>query len=41
MGDGGGGLLALGDFRKFVTKIMHFTHISAKIRPKNSALVYY
>jgi len=33
--------LALGEFRKFVTKIIHFRHISAKIQPKNLKLVHY
>jgi len=32
---GGGEALALGDFCKFVTKIMHFRHISAKLHPQN------
>jgi len=31
----GGEPPALGDFLKFVTKIMHFMHISAKIQLKN------
>jgi len=32
---------ASGDFWKFVTKILHFKHISAKIWPKNLKLVHY
>jgi len=34
-GAGGGEYAGLGDFWKFVTKTMHFRHISAKIQPKN------
>jgi len=34
-GAGGGKPPALGDFWKFVTKIMHFRHISAKFQAKN------
>jgi len=33
--------LALGDFWKFVAKITHFRHISAKIQPKNLKLVLF
>jgi len=29
------------DFWKFVIKVMHFRHISAKIQPKNLKLAYY
>jgi len=32
---------ALADFLKFVTKIIHFKHITAKIQPKNMKLVHY
>jgi len=31
--------LSLGNFRKFVAKITHFRHISAKIQPKNLKVV--
>jgi len=34
-GAGGGEPPVLGDFWKFVTKIMHFRHISVKIKLKN------
>jgi len=32
---GGEELPALGNFKKFVTKIVHFRHVSAKIESKN------
>jgi len=38
---GGGEPQALGEFLNFVSKIMHFRHISAKIQPKNLKLVHY
>jgi len=31
----------LGNFWKFISKIMHFRHISVKTQPKNLKLVYY
>jgi len=34
-GAGSGELLALGNFRKYTTKIVHFRHVLAKILPKN------
>jgi len=40
-GSGSGEPPTLGNFWRFVTKIMHFRHISAKIQPKNLNLVYY
>jgi len=41
MGRWGGEPPTLGDFKKIVTKITRFGHISAKIQPKNLKLVHY
>jgi len=38
---GAGVVEAPGSFRKFVTKLMHFRHTSAKIQPKNPNLICY
>jgi len=40
-GTGGEEAPALGDFLNFVTKMMHFRHISAKTQHKNLKVVHY